>query len=138
VGSLLRDALKGKASVYQEAPLVAAEIDSEPEPDILVCSNPDRGAYGTPRTKPLLVVEVAESSLAYDLTEKASLYAEAGVSEYWVVNLIERVLVVFREPTQGGYQVNLPLDTDSSVTPIAWPESTLEVSAFFQSSGWSV
>jgi Uma2 family endonuclease len=138
VGSVLRDALRGKASVYQEAPLVAAELDSEPEPDILVCSNPDRGAYGTPHTKPLLVVEVAESSLEYDLTEKAFLYAEAGVPEYWVVNLVERVLVVFREPAQGRYQVNLSLDAGSRVAPIAWPESNFEVSALFQSSGLSV
>ena len=86
VYDLPRDALRGQASVYQEAPLVAEGIDSEPEPDVLVCSNPDEWAYRSRRTKPLLVIEVADSSLEYDLAEKASLYAEAGVPEYWVVN----------------------------------------------------
>jgi Uma2 family endonuclease len=127
----LRDALRGKASVLQEAPLVVGEIESEPEPDVLVCSNPDRAAYGTPRTRPLLIVEVAHSSLEYDLGEKAALYAEAGVPEYWVVNLIERVLVVLREPVAGSYQVRFSLDEKDRVSPEAWPEQTFEASAFF-------
>ncbi len=76
---LLKEALKGRASVYHEAPHIAEAIDSEPEPDVLVCSNPDRTAYGTNRTRVLLVIEVAESSLEYDRGEKAALYAEAGV-----------------------------------------------------------
>jgi len=71
VYDLLRDALRGRASVYQEAPLVAEGIDSEPEPDVLVCSNPDEWAYRSRRTKPLLVIEAADSSLEYDLGEKA-------------------------------------------------------------------
>jgi len=130
VYDLLRDALRGRASVYQEAPLVAEGIDSEPEPDVLVCSNPDESAYGSQRTRPLLVIEVAESSLGYDLGEKAALYAEAGVPEYWVVNLVERVLVVLRDPEKGRYQVRLSLDEKSRVAPKAWPELNFEVSAF--------
>ena len=128
---MLEDALRGRASVYQEAPLVAEGIDSEPEPDVLVCSNPDEWAYRSRRTKPLLVIEVANSSLEYDLSEKASLYAEAGVPEYWVVNLVDRVLMVFREPLKGSYQVRLSLDETTRVTPEPWPELTFEVSAFF-------
>ena len=134
---MLEDALRGKASVYQEAPLVAKGIDSEPEPDVLVCSNPDEWAYRSLRTKPLLVIEVADSSLQYDLGEKASLYAEAGVPEYWVVNLVERVLVVFREPENGSYQVRLSLDEKSRVTPEAWSELAFEVYAFLPPAGKS-
>jgi len=131
VYDLLLDALRGKASVYPEAPLVADAIDSEPQPDVLVCSNPDEWAYGSRRTNPLLVIEISDSSLQYDLGEKASLYAEAGVPEYWVVNLVERVLVVFREPLKGSYQVRLSLEETKRVTPEPWPGLTLEVSAFF-------
>ena len=130
IHDLLKEALKGKASVYQEAPLGAEGIDSEPEPDVMVCSNPDRTAYGTPRTKPLLVIEVADSSLEYDLGEKAGLYADAGVPEYWVVNLVERVLVVFREPNKGSYLARLSLDERSRVATKAWPELAFEISAF--------
>lgn len=129
--NLLRETLGGRASVYQEAPLVAEGIDSEPEPDVMVCSNPDTTAYATARTKPLLVVEVSESSLDYDLGEKSALFASAGVPEYWVVNLVERLLVVFRDPEKGSYQVRSSLGGEARVTPTAWPDLSFEVSAFF-------
>lgn len=125
----LRDALRGRASVYHEAPLVVERLDSEPEPDVLVCSNPDRSAYRSRWTRPLLVVEVADSSLEYDLREKASLYAEAQVPEYWVVNLVERHLVVFRDPRLGGYSIRTSFDESARVTPESWPDLSFEVSA---------
>jgi Uma2 family endonuclease len=128
VSGLLDDALRGKASVYQGAPIVLDSLDSEPEPDLLVCSNPDMWAYGTTRTRPLLVVEVADASLGLDLGEKAALYAEAGVPEYWVVNLVARVLVVHRDPYDGSYRVRLTLEEKSPIAPASWPELTVEVS----------
>jgi hypothetical protein len=57
-------------------------------------------------------MEVFDSSLEYDLGEKAALYADAGVQESWVVNLVSRVLVVFREPEKGSYQVRFSLDLE--------------------------
>jgi Uma2 family endonuclease len=126
----LERALRGRASVYFEAPLEAARIDSEPEPDVLVCSNPDEWAYRSQRTKPLLVVEVAHSSLDYDLGEKAGLYAEAGVPEYWVVDLVGRRIVVFRQPEEGSYRLRSSFGERETLTPSAWPELTFPVSAF--------
>jgi len=91
--------------------LVAKGIDSGPEPDLMGLLQPGGVAYGTPRTKPLLVVEVADSSsLDVDLGKNAVLFAEALVPEYWVVNLVEHLLVVFREPDQGSYRVRLSLE----------------------------
>jgi Uma2 family endonuclease len=126
----LENALRGRASVYQEAPMVAEGIDSEPEPDVLVCSDPDEWAYRSRRTKALLVIEVGDSSLDYDLGEKAGLYAEAGVPEYWVVNLVGRILEVFREPELGSYRIRFSLEESSRVTPAAWPELAFAVSDF--------
>ena len=126
---LLKEALKGRASVYQEAPHVAEEIDSEPEPDLMVCSDPDRKAYGTNRTKALLVIEVAESSLKYDLGEKAALYAEAGVPEYWVVNLVDREIEVFRDPAEGRYRQHFRAAASDRVSPQPWADFEIEVSA---------
>jgi Uma2 family endonuclease len=126
----LRDALSGRASVYFEAPLTAAPIDSEPEPDVLVCSNPDELAYRSPRTEPLLVIEVADSSLEYYTGEKAALYAEAGVPEYWVVNLVARALVIFRKPLNGAYRQSFSVDEKARVSPEAWPEMAFDVFAF--------
>ena len=135
VYDLLQDALRGKASVYHEAPLVAEELDSEPEPDVLVRSDPDERAYRSVRTKPLLVIEVADFSLDYDQGEKASLDAGAGIPEYCVVNLVERVLVVFREPGQGSYPVRSTLDERARLAATVWPELSFDVSAFFPPEG---
>jgi Uma2 family endonuclease len=135
ISDFLREALKGRASVYLEAPLVVEAIDSEPEPDVMVCSNPDRTAYGTPWTKALLGIEVAESSLGYDLGEKAALYADAGVPEYWVVDLVERRVAVFREPRNGSYELRFSAAEGETVEPRAWHDLSFPVSAFFAPSG---
>ncbi len=94
----------------------------------MVCSNPDPRAYGTARTRPLLIVEIADSSVEYDLREKASLYATARIPEYWVVNSVDRVLEVFREPAHGVYERRLRLRPSERVSPEAWPAKDLEVS----------
>jgi len=127
----LSEALKGRACLYQDAPLVAEEIDSEPEPDVMVYSNPDPRAYGTSRTKALLAIEVAESSLEYDRGEKSTLYAEAGVPEYWVLNLVDRELEVFRDPVEGGYSRHFRAAGSDRVAPSAWPDIEIEVSTLF-------
>ena len=131
VVKLLSEELKGRGSVYREDPLVIADNDSEPEPDVLVCSSPDFDAYGTEATEPVLVIEVSESSLAYDLGDKATLYADTGIPEYWVVNLVDRVLVVLREPEEGGYASRSTLEVESHVSPLAWPDVQLPVSSLF-------
>jgi Uma2 family endonuclease len=125
---MLEGRLRGRASVYQEAPLVAEAIASEPEPDVLVCSNPDERAYRSSRTKPLLVIEVADSSLDYDLGEKAALYADAEIPEYWVVNLVERELVIHLDPREGSYRARQILEEGSRIAPASWPELDFEVS----------
>ncbi len=122
---LIDKALRGTASVYQGAPLTVERLDSEPEPDLLICSNPDPLAYGTSQTKPLLIIEVADSSLEYDVFEKAAVYAEAGVPEYWVLNLVARALVIFRKPLNRAYLESFSLDETARVTPEAWPEMVL-------------
>lgn len=131
VYGVLARKLQGRASVYHDAPLVLAELDSEPEPDVLVCSNPDLDAYGTEATTTLLVVEVAHSTVLFDLGDKASLYAEAGIPEYWVVNLVDRVLVVFREPRDGAYQKRSVLEPSALVTPESWPDVEISVDSLF-------
>jgi Uma2 family endonuclease len=131
IRELLERELAGRASVYEEKPLALRELDSEPEPDIVVCSNPDVTAYGTDETEPLLVIEVADSSLQYDLTVKTELYARAGIPEYWVVDLVHRRLFVFREPKDGVFRSRTEHETDATVRPISWPATVVEISALF-------
>jgi Uma2 family endonuclease len=128
---LLRDKLKGRARVYKEDPLRVERLDSEPEPDVMVCANPDIVAFGTDRMNPVLVIEVSESSLRYDLNDKATLYAEAEVPEYWVVNLVDRVLEVFRDLGEGHYRQRSTVKLSARIAPMAWPELELEVPSLF-------
>jgi Uma2 family endonuclease len=127
----LFQALEGRAAVFQESPLKFVPFDSEPEPDILAISSPHIEAYETQGTKPLLVVEVAESSLRYDLNVKAALYAEAGVPEYWVVNLVDRELVVFRSPHEDGYRYRTTHPAGDRVALEAWPDIIIDVEELF-------
>ena len=83
--------------VRLQAP-VSLDDESEPEPDLVVV--PGRpGDYGESHpVRVALAVEVAESSLAFDRKRKGSLYARAGIADYWIVNLVDRVLEVCRLP----------------------------------------
>ena len=82
----------------------------------------------------MLLVEVAETSLAIDRLRKGGLYARAGIADYWVVNLIDEVLEVYREPVQdrsgqGGWKyrsVRL-LRRNAVVTPLAAPRARIRV-----------
>jgi len=83
--------------VRTQAP-IALDDSSEPEPDVAVVRGTVRDYATSHPVAPVLVVEVAVSSLAFDREHKASLYARAGRPEYWIVNLIDRVIEVRREP----------------------------------------
>jgi Uma2 family endonuclease len=93
----LRAAL-GPGWVVREEKPVALDDNSEPEPDLAVVPGTHRDYSTAHPVRPVLVVEVSESSLAWDRDEKGSLYARAGIGDYWIVNLIGRVLEVYRNP----------------------------------------
>ena len=58
-------------------------------------------------------------------------YAEAGIPEYWVVNLVDRVLVVFREPGDGSYRTRSTLEPGARVAPGSWPDLELDIASLF-------
>ena len=87
--------------VRREDPITLS--DSEPEPDIAVVRGAEADFFKAHPTTAALVVEVAVSSPSLD-RENASLYAEAGVTEYWIVLAQERRVEVYRRPTDGRYQ----------------------------------
>jgi Uma2 family endonuclease len=77
---------------------IALEPDSEPEPDVsVVAGSPRDGGHDHP-SHTALVVEVADTSVRLDRTVKARVYAQGGIAEYWIVNLVARVLEVHRAP----------------------------------------
>src|ERR1700674_994220 len=76
---------------------IALDDESEPEPDLAIVAGGPRVDMDHP-SQPALVVEVADSSLALDREHKGSLYARARLPEYWIVNLVDRVLEIYRDP----------------------------------------
>lgn len=120
--------LAGRAMVYVQDPLVKRGWQSEPEPDFWASANPDPLAYGTESAPAALIIEVSDTSLDYDRTAKASLYAEAEVPEYWIVNLIDDVLEVLREPQGGAYRSRSTLKADERIAPLMWPDLVVSVS----------
>jgi Uma2 family endonuclease len=96
--------LPGGFVVRREDPITFR--DSEPEPDIAVVRGAEADFFKAHPTTAELVIEVAVSSPALD-RENASLYAEAGVNEYWIVLGVERRVEVYRQPENGRYRENL-------------------------------
>jgi Uma2 family endonuclease len=126
----------GWGRVYQDAPIdVAPEDDptNEPEPDAYVRKKPTSGVpTGNPQPRDLdLVVEVSDSSLRFDLTVKAQLYARAGIVEYWVLDVSGRRLIVHREPTLTGYNSVIAYSESEKVAPLASPEHELDIAKLF-------
>ena len=101
-------------------------------PDIAVVAGGPRDFTATHPTTAGLVVEVSDTTLALDLAEKAELYATAGVSDYWVLDLTGRRLLVFRDPAPvaaGGaaYRTHLTLGPTDTVSPLAASSAVIAV-----------
>jgi Uma2 family endonuclease len=118
----------GWVSRYEQPILLT---DSDPQPDLLVAAGRFEDYTDHPTTA-LLVVEVADATLDRDTTVKAELYAEAGIADYWIVDVVNRRLLVLRDPAPvaaGGaaYRTHLTLGPAESVSPLAAPTATVAV-----------
>lgn len=107
-------------------------IDSEPEPDVaLLLPRADFYLSGKPRPPDiLLVIEVSDSSLELDRDVKLPMYAAAGIAEFWIVNLEDNCLEVYRQPlSHGVYNYVQVLRQGDDIEIVALPGSTLAVDA---------
>lgn len=111
------------AAVRVQLPLVLDDY-SAPVPDLALLRPAAHVATDTrPRAGDvLLVVEIADSSLAYDLDRKAPRYAAAGVGECWVVDLEAEEVLVLTEPRPGGYAAQASAGTGDTLRPVALPD----------------
>ncbi len=102
---LLRKFIKDETIVRIQNPLYL-DSHSEPQPDILLLKpKPDFYAPAHPRPSDvLLLIEVADSSAEYDRLIKAPLYAQAGIAEYWLIDLNTKKIEVYRNSTSEAYQ----------------------------------
>ena len=113
---------------------VALDEESEPEPDVSVAAGRARDRREPKPSRLALIVEIADSSLALDREHKGSLYARADVPDYWIVNLADRVLEVYREPAADAtapfgwaYRVVRRLHAEESTAPLAAPTANIAV-----------
>lgn len=120
-------------SVRPQLPIALAE-DSEPEPDVRVVRGDPREYRDAHPERPVLIVKVSLSRLGFDREHKGSLYARAGISDYWIVNLPDRPVEIYRGPVPDGassfgwrYGRSVTLAPDERISPLAAPAAEVAV-----------
>jgi Uma2 family endonuclease len=120
-------------TVRQQLP-IALDRESEPEPDVCVVPGRPRDYCTSHPTRPVLVVEVAHDSLLRDRERKGSLYARAGIADYWIVNLREAVLEMYRDPSRSPrsrygwrYRRIERFGPEAVISPLASPRARIRV-----------
>jgi Uma2 family endonuclease len=135
----LRDwlaAIFGLPFVRHESPINVAPEDNainEPEPDVILAKH-ENSHFIREHPKPediRLLVEISDSTLSFDLRNKAALYARAGIVEYWVLDIRGRRIFVHREPAEGRYASVAVYNFNENVAPLCAPESRLLVGDAF-------
>ena len=134
VATVLRKALGADYWVRTQLPQDTGRT-SLPEPDISVVPGPPE-RYRDHPSQAVLVVEVSDTSLSFDRKRKAAHYAAAGVPDYWIVNLKQRQLEIFRDPqpdsSQAGrwrYQNQTTLTLADTISPLQLPTASISVAS---------
>jgi Uma2 family endonuclease len=120
-----------KATVRIQGTLLAPSLESAPEPDIMWLIPKDYFESHPQPEDVLLLIEVADTSISCDLGEKAKLYADAGIKDYWVVNVVDHCIDVFREPSASGYGQRHTCRANDEIQSVAFPEVSIKASALF-------
>lgn len=132
IEKLLETSLGDRALVRLQDP-IALDPYSEPEPDLAVVQ-PSPSFYADRHPQPAevyVLIEVADSSIDRDLRTKADLYAAAKIQDYWVFNLPQQQIHVFRDPQPDGYQSQLILRGQQAVSLLAFPDCSIAVRSCF-------
>jgi Uma2 family endonuclease len=132
LNQLLAVRLSGLAVVWTQNPIVLGD-DSEPQPDVAILrrrsvpyKEREAGAQDV-----FALIEVADSSLAYDRTTKMRLYAQAGIPEYWIVDCDAETIETYRDPTPDGYRDVARIAGMASVALLAFPDVELATAEIF-------
>ena len=112
--------------VRPQLPLALSD-ESEPEPDLAVVEGSLEDFRHQHPARAILIVEIADSTLDFDRGRKRAMYAAAGVPEYWILNLVDGVLEVYREPRESTYGAARRLGPDDRLSPFAAPGRQLRV-----------
>ncbi len=123
IADMLREAAGKRFAVREEKPVQIA-ADSQPIPDVLVLKG-RQADYNDHQPRPeevVLIVEVSVTTVEYDLGKKAEQYAQAGISEYWVIVETDNVIIRHRQPSPEGYQEITRLEGTDALSLLAIPE----------------
>lgn len=132
IGDLLRSRLGTRAKVREAHP-VTLPNNSEPIPDLAI-AKPLGATYRHRHPYPAdiyWIIEIASTTLTSDRTLKASIYAEAGIPEYWIIDLTTPALIVMRDRAEGEYR-QIETLRDGAIAPLAFPDLTLAVASLIQ------
>ncbi|MEM6470328.1 MAG: Uma2 family endonuclease [Planctomycetota bacterium] len=121
-----------RVRVRVQSGLTLPEQESRPEPDVFWVKAERPSDRHPIAREVLLLIEVSDSSLRVDRDKKANLYARAGIIEYWVVNVSEQLVHVYRDPADSGYGSMRTIAPGDSMTPLAAPEATLDPADLFR------
>ncbi|ETX04950.1 MAG: hypothetical protein ETSY2_25870 [Candidatus Entotheonella gemina] len=127
-GEYLMQLLGDRAQVRPAKPITLPNVTSEPEPDLAIVQRLGR-AYRLYHPYPehiFWLIEYANTSLSKDLGEKKAIYADAGIQEYWVVNLREMTVLIFRHPVNGSYQSEEQVN-EGIIYPLAFPDIAVSI-----------
>ncbi len=130
LATALENALGDRSAVFVSTQdPIRLDNFSEPEPDLAIVKGSildyDQAHPGAEDI--YLVIEIADSTLKQDCEVKDKLYARSNIAEYWVVDIKNRQVRIFRDPTPTGYGSQLMLTETHSVSPLAFPEITLSI-----------
>jgi Uma2 family endonuclease len=128
----IRSTRKAKIRVRIQNSIGLPELESAPQPDLAWVVQRDYSRGRPTAADVLLVIEVADSGLAYDRGAKAELYAEAGVADYWIVNVADRLIEVRRDPQGGRYRTVQEYTGDDEIRPLCEPELVLRPAMLWQ------
>ena len=136
-GDALRAALPQGWIVRVQMP-IALDDESAPEPDVAVVRGSHDVYLASHPQQPALLIEVADLSLRFDRGEKGSLYARGGVLDYWIVNVVDRVIEVYRDPQPDSsapsgwrYRSVETFAAPSIIVPLALPSSRIAVADLY-------
>ncbi len=132
-GHTLRSAFGQGWDVRTQGP-VALDDESEPEPDVAVVPGVPRDYRDAHPSRPVLVLEVSDSTVGFDRRDKGSLYSRAGLGDSWIVNLVDHCLEVGREPAPDPaapygwrYRAIQVLGPEAYLSPLAAPRARIPV-----------
>ncbi|NEP37828.1 MAG: Uma2 family endonuclease [Okeania sp. SIO2H7] len=127
----LKSQLSQQAYIRMQLPVTLST--SEPEPDIAVVriDMKDYGVRHPSAEEIFFLIEISDTTLRIDRQEKTLIYAGANIPEYWVLDVVQRQVYIYRHPTSQGYQSEAVLSHSDIINPLSFPSVSLSVTEMF-------